>query len=135
MRKLLLFSMLILLLGSCSSTKNAVYKESDFEIRFGHLGGVTNRPMEYLINGDRNIFKIKPDSIIFVNKISKKEFEGINCSLQELNFETMKLNVPGNMTHFIKVKTPEYENKVIWYEYSGNSDIEELYNILLTTLD
>ncbi|MCF8357211.1 MAG: hypothetical protein K9H26_00530 [Prolixibacteraceae bacterium] len=135
MKKILLLLLVGVVLYACSSTKNAVYKESDFEIRFGHLGGFTNRPMEYLINGDRNIFKVEPDSVVFVNRISKKEFESIQCSLQELGFEAMQLNVPGNMTHFVKVKTPEYENKVIWYEYSGNSDIEELYNILLTTLD
>ncbi|MBN1927004.1 MAG: hypothetical protein JW798_14320 [Prolixibacteraceae bacterium] len=135
MKRIVLFSFLIAFFFSCNISKNATYRESEFQIRFGHLGGFAALPVEYLINGDRNVFKVDLDSMVFINKITKKEFEGLHCSLQELGFETMQLNIPGNMTYFIKVKTPEYINEVKWYEYSGNSDVEELYNILLTTLE
>jgi len=134
MNKLAPFLFLLFLLSACSSLKNTVYKPSSFEIRFGHLGGFTNLPMEYLINGDRNVFKVQHDTIFCVNKLTREELEGIQCSFNELNFETMHLDVPGDMTYFIRVKTPEYANEVQWYHLSGNAEVKELYSILLTTL-
>ena len=74
MKKTLLLIGVLALLFACTNSKKVIYNEDESQIFFGCKGGFTNSSMEYVINGDRNIFKIKNDSTIFITEISKKTF-------------------------------------------------------------
>jgi hypothetical protein len=133
MKKLFLISAVILLIISCTNSKKTVYKEDESQIFFGNSGGFTNAKMEYVINGDRNLYKIDKDTTIFVKKISRDQFKELNKIITDIDFGKLVLNNPGNMTHFIHVKCSEYDNKVNW---SGeeNESVTDLYKFLLSTL-
>ncbi len=124
---------IIFLIVSCCNTKKAVYQEDEFQIFFGNSGGFTNAKMEYVINGDRNVFKLEQDTAMFVKKISKGEMKEIRTLFLESDFGNLVLNNPGNMTNFIEIKSSEYNNKVNW---SGNENemIADIYKQLLTIL-
>ncbi len=133
MKRLIFASAIILLFISCTNSKKTVYKENEFQIFFGNSGGFTNAKMEYVVNGDRNIYKFENDSTIFIKKISRDQFKELNKMITDINFGKLVLNNPGNMTNFIEIKCSEYENKVSW---SGeeNEAVIDLYKYLLSTL-
>jgi len=133
MKRFLLITTVILLAISCTNSKKTVYKENEFQIFFGNSGGFTNAKMEYVVNGDRNIYKVENDTTSFVKKISINQFKELNKMITDIDFGKVVLNNPGNMTNFIEVKCPEYNNKVSW---SGeeNESIIDLYKYLLSTL-
>lgn len=128
-----MLSVTLLMIISCCNSKKATYKESENQIIFGNSGGFTNITMKYVINDDRNIFKIEKDTTFFVKKVSREQYKELNKILTEIDFGKIVLNNPGNMTNFIEVKCSEYDNKVNW---SGeeNESITDLYKFLLSTL-
>lgn len=133
MKKTLLLICALAFLFACTNSKKVIYKEDESQIFFGSKGGFTNSSMEYVINGDRNVFKIKKDSTIFVSKISKQTFNEIEKLITDYNFKSIELDKPGNMTYHITVKNKDFENTVRW---SGPEDkeINDLYNKLINTL-
>ncbi len=133
MKRFLLITTVILLAISCTNSKKTVYKENEFQIFFGNSGGFTNAKMEYVVNGDRNIYKVENDTTTLVRKISRDQFKELSKMITDIDFGKVVLNNPGNMTNFIEVKCPEYNNKVSW---SGeeNESIIDLYKYLLSTL-
>lgn len=118
---------------SCCNSKKAVYQEDEYQIFFGNSGGFTNAKMEYVINGDRNVFKIENETTLFVKKISKDEMKEIMNLFSESEFGKLVLNNPGNITNFIEVKSSEYKNKVSWSE-NENEMISDIYKHLLTII-
>lgn len=133
MKRFFLITTVILLAISCTNSKKTVYKENVFQIFFGNSGGFTNAKMEYVVNGDRNIYKVENDTTTFVKKISRDQFKDLSKMITDIDFGKVVLNNPGNMTNFIEVKCSEYNNKVSW---SGNENesIIDLYKYLLSIL-
>lgn len=133
MKNLILLIGALIMLFSCTTPKKIAYKENDFQIFFGNYGGFTNARMEYVLNGDRNIFKIQKDSIFFIKKTTKNELNEIQKRLTELDFGGLKMNKPGNMTYFIKVISNDYKNQANWSD-SENRLLTQLYLQLITTI-
>lgn len=133
MKKTLLLIGVLALLFACTNSKKVIYNEDESQIFFGSKGGFTNSSVEYVLNGDHNIFKIKNDSTIFITEISKKTFNEIEKMIDNSDFKNLKINKAGNMTYHITVKNKEFTNTVKWSEHEDKS-INDLYNKLLTTL-
>lgn len=134
MRNFCSLSVLFILLFSCNTIKNSVYKQTDSQIFFGNAGGFTNLKLEYVLNDDGEIFKIEKDSVLFIKKIESAQLKNIRRLIDECEFRKMKLNTPGNMSYFIRVKTKEFENEVIWSDMSANGPVETIYNKLFDSL-
>lgn len=134
MRNFYSFIILLILFASCNSSKITVYKQTDSQIFFGNQGGFTNTKLEYVLNDDRNVFKIDNDAVIFIKQISNYQFKEIQHSIDESGFRNLQLNSPGNMSHFIRIKTNEYENKVVWSNLNTNDQVELIYGKLFESL-
>lgn len=134
MKKLIFVFSILAVLFSCNSSRKMVYQQTDFQIKFGSSGGFTNAVEQYLINGDRNVFKVKGEEKTFLKQISKKQFNEIKGMLKELNFEQIELTERGNMTYFIEVNTPEYSNRILWSNGNENVEAQNLYKQLALTL-
>lgn len=120
---------------SCASQKQTNKRMSDFnEIRFGSNGGFTGFGEQYLIKNDGNTFTVNNDSLTLLNKLSRRNIKNINKQLVEIAFENKEFNEIGNMTYFIEVITPKYENNVTWTDQSQADNLKELYVTLVNTL-
>ena len=128
--KLLIVTLTILIVG-CKSAREVVYKPAGFHIEFGKSGGFTNVPMNYLINGDRKVFKHETDKYIYLKTISKQELANLKQILEKSEFSTLALNEPGNMTYFLKVKDNSYENNVQWNDQSDAESAKLIYHQLV----
>jgi hypothetical protein len=125
---------MLILFFSCNASKNIVYKQTDSQIFFGNQGGFTNAKLEYVLNDDRNVFKIEKDTVIFFKQISKEQFKDIQHTIEESGFRDLQLKSPGNISYFIRVKTNEYENRVIWSDLAKSDKVELLYGKLFESL-
>jgi hypothetical protein len=124
----------LFLLFSCCTPKNSVYKQTGSQIFFGNSGGFTNATLEYVLNDDGNIFKNEKGTFLFIKKIKNDYFKEIKSSLDEYDFRNIHLNSPGNISYFIRVKTNEFENKVVWSDLNANKPVEIIYNKLFDML-
>jgi hypothetical protein len=134
MRNFYSFFILLILFASCNASRISVYKPTDSQIFFGSQGGFTNAKLEYVLNDDRNVFKIEKDSMIFIKKISNFQFQDIKSSIDISGFRNLQLNSPGNMSYFIRIKTNEYENKVVWSNLNTNNQVELIFGKLFESL-
>ena len=133
MIRILLFTGMLFFILSCYNSKNA-NDRSRFEIYFGKSGGFTNIPMEYVLNEDGRILKIQNDTTIEIQTITKKQMKEIKNLLNEIKFQDIEINEPGNITYYIRTYTKKYQNTVRWTDSSDNQKVKNLYLKLLTTL-
>jgi len=131
-----LFLMVLILISdfSCNNARRIASDKPKPEIQFGRTGGFTNIPDEYIINEKGVVFKISGDESTKINDISKKRMKTIVKLINDLDFEHIEINEPGNISYFIRVITSEYENKVIWNDLSSNDPVKNLYKELQTTI-
>ncbi len=104
-----------------------------FKIRFGRSGGFTNIPMEYLLKGSGDLFRIQNDTLK-INSVSLRKIRKLKERLTELDFEHLNLSDPGNMTYFISVTADNYNNTVKWNDQTDNEPLKEFYKELLKHL-
>jgi len=101
-----------------------------FQIRFGKSGGFTNIPMEYMLDGSGDIFKIQNDTLN-AGSVSRRKIRKLKERLTELDFEHLDVSDQGNMTYFISVITDAYNNTVKWNDQTDNEPLKEFYKELL----
>ena len=104
------------------------------EIHFGRTGGFTNIPVEYLLNSKGEVLRLSANDPETVNLIPAKRLKSIIRELNRIDFKYIDLDDPGNISYFIKVRTPEYENSVTWNDLTPNDTLKNIYKKLLTTL-
>jgi hypothetical protein len=123
----------LLCLISCSNTRSMPSDNDAFKIRFGRSGGFTNIPMEYLLKGSGDLFRIQNDTLK-INSVSLRKIRKLKERLTELDFEHLNLSDPGNMTYFISVTADNYNNTVKWNDQTDNEPLKEFYKELLKHL-
>jgi hypothetical protein len=69
-----------------------------------------------------------------LNQASTKEFKKIKNQLENIDFENIKTDEPGNLTYFIKVKTSDYTNAVRWNDNSQNTELSNTFKMLVGIL-
>lgn len=124
----------LICLISCSNLKMKSSDNDAFQIRFGRSGGFTNIPLEYLLDGSGDIFKIQKDTLN-AGSVPRRKIKKLTERLTEMDFEHLDVNEPGNMTYFISVTTDTYNNTVKWNDQTDNYPLKELYKDLLKHLN
>ena len=126
---LILFTLLI----SCAQPRKMTVSDTGESMRFGRTGGFTNIPMEYALQKNRRVYEIAADTANPVNRISRKEMKEIMAAFDSLDFKSLKLNEPGNMTYFVFVRNETWENRIQWSDNTNNEQVRNLYKLLLKT--
>lgn len=130
MKKLIFILCTISLVAACTSSKKLNSEPATFEVGFGNYGGFTGSSTVYLISGNGQVFIVENINRQPHQTISKKKIEKLKEHLNSIGFENLKVNEPGNLTYFIKVKTGNSENTVKWNDETKNTDLKETYKML-----
>ena len=130
---MIILTTVVMLLCGCSQTKKTTDTDRPFEIRFGRTGGFTNVKVEFVLRENREVFRIQNDEAIKINRIRVKEMKEIRRMIDSVGFKNLSLEEPGNVSYFIKVQDPEYENAVQWTNTMEESPLNKLYHLLLST--
>ena len=129
-----LLNLTLLLVPGCINSRTMSDKKVKTEIHFGRTGGFTNIPVEYLINAQGEVLKISASEPDTVNHIPAKRLRSILREFNDIDFKHIELNDPGNISYFIKVRTRQYENNVIWNDLTPNDTLKNIYKKLITTI-
>lgn len=124
----------LILIPACNNSRAMANKRVKTEIHFGRTGGFTNIPVEYLINSKGEVLRLSASNPETVNLLTSKKLKSIMRELNRIDFKHIESDDPGNISYFIKVRTPKYENTVRWNDQTQNDTIKNIYKVLLTTL-
>jgi hypothetical protein len=134
MKRVLFIVGTCLLLASCVNSKKLMENTKIDRVCFGKRGGFTNIPMEYVLFEKGQLYKQQNDSLVRIQRVSRKRLAEIDSLFLSSNFRELKVNHPGNITYFIKVISRDYENEVKWSDSSGQEVLTHLYNALLAII-
>lgn len=134
MKKALIISGIILLLFSCINVRKLINNNRIDRIYFGKRGGFTNISLEYVLFEKGQLYKIKNDTLLRINKISRTQMETIDSLLMVCDFSEIKTDEYGNITYFIKVVRNGYEKEANWSDISEVDTLKKLYNTLLAMI-
>jgi hypothetical protein len=127
---IILFSLLL----SCS-TQREIYVDNPQSLSFGSGGGFTGQTVEYKLQSDGKLWKyrsMEKDSS-WLEQLKKKQTKKVFKQAYQLGLDTLMLNKPGNMNHFIRLKSKTLDNKIVWAKDSKqvSNEIAEFYKILI----
>lgn len=117
--KITLIALIVFLAFSCKTTQSTSYTPENFEgnmLTFGTEGGFAGVTSEHYIfeNGQFYSFESRNGSPYELGKIEKKVVGQIFENYTTLGIVDMKLNDPGNLSYYIKMKTKDGEKVVKW---------------------
>ncbi|MCB9262607.1 MAG: hypothetical protein H6607_09555 [Flavobacteriales bacterium] len=138
MKKLCLGLLAFSLFFSAHSCKNRGSKKDDSAkpvVSYGSFGGFTgaeNR-IDIFKNGDIYRNSSLSGKSELAGTIKKGEVKNVLKEAKKLNFDTLSINQPGNMSYFIKIG----ENKVVWGKNGANppEQVSSINTMLQTILD
>jgi hypothetical protein len=129
------FIVLSVLLIACSSQKDQQKVHPQFlEISFGSGGGFTGLSNTYLLNVNKQVFKLENRKFTQINSISKADMRNITKTIKEIGFSNLNISEKGDLTYFIEIKTTDSIHKVTWTDVSETPELKEFYKTLVATL-
>lgn len=120
----------LVLLYSFAFPEKPVNDSKTDRISFGRTGGFTNMTVEYALFGNGKVYRVKDNEMIKVCRIKKERVSEIECSINCNGFRDLAINKPGNMTYFIKVVEPDYQNEVRWSDNDQNRSLKRCMTAL-----
>jgi len=131
MQKVSFFLLVLLSFFNAGAQKNA------FTLSFGSGGGFSGGSTIYSVDNTGKLYKqqklgsnltAQPQELA---KLTKKEIREIKKLMAEVNFPSLQINTPGNMSQFVNLKENGQEFKTTWSgSTSGNSSLDQLYQKL-----
>jgi hypothetical protein len=126
---------LMLTLSNCSN-KILPEKMPKNQIVFGRGGGYTAQIKEYCLLENGKIVELSEDAKqynVLTTIDADKTTQCFNiCKLFKL--DEMKFEEPGNLYHFITIKSSKTENKIVWGDKSkpAPSEVVNLHRMLMS---
>ena len=133
MKKTVIFTTIIILITGCKLLAYHKHAES-LSVSFGSGGGFTGAVNEYILDGKGILKTVKPFSkdTVILKTIEKKVVKNIFKTLESKELKNISLDLPGNMTNFIRFYDKGKEIKS--YQWPQGSDtpkeLTELYKLL-----
>lgn len=119
----------------CKSTQ---YTPEDYPARqivFGSGGGFAGTYNHFYLFENGQLFKNSSTNPNFVKvkTIKKKQVSQLFDNYDNLHFENIKINDPGNMSFYVEFKTKDKSHKMLW---GGNNktidpNVKTVYDILM----
>ena len=116
--KIITLALIVLLSFSCKTTQTS-YTPDNFEgsmLTFGTEGGFAGTTSEYYIfeNGQFFNFESRQGVAHELGKIEKSVVNQIFDNYTKLGISEMKINDPGNLSYYIKMKSEDGEKIAKW---------------------
>ena len=125
-----------IILSACNSQNSLPSDNKKEQIIFGSGGGFTGKVMEYTLlkNGELFLNNTLKNENNKIKTLSKSETKEIFNKIKLLNIEKIQFKHPGNMYYFVKLKSKESINEVIWGDnkFSEPNEIKEFYKLLIS---
>ena len=118
---------------SCASKNKISKSKVSFEtIYFGKGGGFTNLIEKYVLKENGAVYKLTEAEEQEINRIKKSQLRKIDQKLITLDFQSISLDEPGNMTYFMEVKSDDHSNELAWNDATDFPGIKDFYNMLVS---
>ncbi len=127
MKKLCLIFCTIVFMSSCKT------QTAPFQLSFGSGGGFTGNYTTYSLSNDGKIIKTQTldTTKTQVAALSKKQVAALATQITKVNFDSININNPGNMSNFVNLKRGTSQYKTLWSgNTSGNAALDELFKTL-----
>ncbi len=133
---LLIFSLSILLFGSCKTAQVSPEKYEKAKVYFGNGGGFTGELREFCLLENGDVFQINPSSrqATLRNSGAKSLTKSIFKDMAEMDLKKYSYDQPGNLYYWMKYQTDSDSTYLIW----GHSDMvveEEIVNLYETLVE
>lgn len=106
----------IFILFAIFSVTTLMAKKPPFQLLFGSAGGFSGQTITYNLNSDGSFSK--EDNIAHkkenLAKVKCKDIKALRKLIAAVNFSTLNLSKPGNMSSFITLVQDGKEYKTIW---------------------
>ena len=130
-----------LYLFACLGCHSQKYTPANFEGRqliFGNGGGFTGKVTQYTLleNGQLFITNTVTEESNEIGKIDKPNTKQLFKQARNIEWGKYKLNQPGNIYYFIKLKEDRFIQEAIWGnpQQEAPQEIQVLYDQLLDTI-
>ena len=127
--------LLIFLLGF-SFCKVQEYTPTDYpkgQISFGSGGGITGAVNETFIFDNGKVFSKNglDTNYVALKTLKSQVVEQVFSNIEFLNLKETKVNKPGNMYNFIRIKDKDIDHQIVWSGQNVVSkEITKFYAIL-----
>lgn len=141
MVKIVPFILCLLVFSQCTSRVHSFEDLPKEYIEMGSFGGFAGVTIRYyfLPSGQRFVYQGDLSTMTNteeIEKITPKEYKNLQQSLKDIDFKNIELNETGNMTYFIRCKTPRDENLVQWSNMDTAPEaVVELYRSSLKNIN
>lgn len=124
----------IILLSSCSGSRNTKTESPRFSVSFGKTGGFTNlNPIYTIFSSGEVTRKSGVDSIpVIIKKLQPNQIDSVFQLLKATGFLKNPINHPGNISNYIELKQDTLKRKIIWNDnFQLTPDIRSLQTYLM----
>jgi hypothetical protein len=129
-QKLISITVLLMTL-SCSGAEKITSDTYSPRIYFGKSGGFTNIPIEYVLIGKGNLFRVEKDSLVKIKKITSAELKNLETRIENAGIRQSDLHETGNITYHITIVEKGTEKTITWSDSTPDDKIEEFYKTLM----
>jgi hypothetical protein len=129
-----IFTIILFSLFASCSTQREIFVDNPQILSFGSGGGFTNQTIEYKLHSDGKLWKYRglENDSSWLKQLKKSQTKKIFRQAYHLGLDTLNLNSPGNMNHFIRLESKTLDNQVVWEKGSRQTQTEiiEFYKTL-----
>lgn len=127
MRAIVLILIISSISTGCSSSQYSLEKPSPTFITLNSHGGFTGESVtQYFFENGQCYEESSFSGVKELTPISADTFTAMHLQLEALNFENREIHDPGNMNYSIRLKTPNFDQKVLFNTSTKN--VDELLN-------
>lgn len=127
---------LITMITACKSKQKTTRDLSQVKITIGQGGGFTGYYTDYVMYGTGKLerYTSKDQKTAVINSVPVDSIRAWVNRMDQINFNGIELDKPGNMSYYIELQEPKMTHKVRWGDAVPPSDLNNLYQRIWSTV-
>lgn len=115
---------------SCKSKEKVKRDISAVQITIGQAGGFTGYTTDYIIHGTGKVerYTSKDGKTVEVKTLPADSIKLWVNRMDEISFNNIELNQPGNMSFYIELTEPKHSHKTVWGDAIPPAALQQLYD-------